>query len=167
MQDIMEGKVVKVFMNIPSSNLSVWALRWVSVLLIGLQSCSPDLSDDQIPFQPFPDIVLNLNLPDNIALKTKGSSKAISGGVRGIIVYCRDVGVYYAYERNCSFHPNDACATVNIDPSTLFMIDQCCGSQFDFSTGIPTGGAAWRPLQKYKTVFDGADLIITDEVVLD
>jgi Rieske Fe-S protein len=128
-------------------------------------SCSPDLSDDQIPYQPFPDIVLNLNLPDNIALKSKGISKEIDGGVRGIIVYCQDLGVYYAYERNCSYHPNEACATVNIDNSKLFMFDPCCGSTFDFATGNPTGGIAWRPLVQYKTAFNGVDLIISDEVI--
>jgi hypothetical protein len=135
------------------------------VLLAGLFACSPDLSDDQIPYQPFPDIILNLNLPDNIALKSKGISKAIDGGVRGIIVYCKDVGVYLAYERNCSYHPNDACATVNIDNSLLFMTDPCCGSTFDLSTGNPMGGIAWRPLIKYKTTYTGADLIITDQVI--
>lgn len=165
MPDIMVEKVVKVFMNILSRNYSVLSLRWINAVLIGLLGCSPDLSDDQIPYQPFPDIILNLNLPDNIALKNKGFSKEISGGIRGIIVYCQEVGVYYAYERNCSYHPNDACATVNVDNSKLFMIDPCCGSSFDFSTGDPTGGVAWRPLQKYQTSFNGADLVISDQVV--
>ena len=161
----MGEKVVKVFMNILNRKYSVLSMRWIIVAFIGLAGCSPDLSDDQIPYQPFPDIILNLNLPDNIALKTKGTSKEIDGGIRGIIIYCQDVGVYQAFERNCSFHPNDACATVNVDNSKLFMVDPCCGSSFEFSTGNPTGGAAWRPLQRYQTSFNGIDLIITDEVV--
>lgn len=165
MPDIMVEKVVEVFMNIHRANFSVLSLRWVNVLLIGVLGCSPDLSDDQIPYVPFPDIILNLNLPDNLVLKTTGASKEISGGVRGIIVYCKETSIYYAYERNCSYHPNDACATVNVDNSKLFMIDPCCGSSFDFSTGNPTGGIAWRPLQKYSASFNGADLIITDRVV--
>lgn len=162
MRDILDGKAEKVFMNILRHSIFGLSRR---ILLVGLVACSPDLSDDQIPYQPFPDIILNLNLPDNIALKSKGISKAIDGGVRGIIVYCENAGVYFAYERNCSFHPNDACATVNIDNSLLFMTDPCCGSTFDFSTGYPMGGVAWRPLIKYKTTYNGADLIITDEVV--
>lgn len=161
----MEEKVVKVFMNIQNRKFLLVQGHWIYVALIGLLGCTPDLSDDQIPFQPFPDIIINLNLPENIALKSKGISKEIDGGTRGIIVYCEDIGVYYAYERNCSFHPNDACATVNIDNSKLFMVDPCCGSSFDFSTGKPTGGIAWRPLLMYKTTYNGADLIITDEII--
>lgn len=161
----MEEKVVKVFMIIRRLPVGISKLRWVNFLLIAVLACSPDLSDDPIPYTPFPDIVLNLNLPDNIALRSKGVAKEINGGVRGIIVYCEDVGVYHAYERNCSFHPNDACATVNIDISNLYMQDPCCGSTFDFSTGNPIGGVAWRPLQKYRATFNGFDLVITDEVV--
>ena len=165
MQDIMVEKVVKVFMSIRSRNFLALSLLWMSAVLVGLAGCSPDLSDDQIPYQPFADISLNLNLPENIALKTKGNTKEINGGIRGIIIYCQDVGVYYAYERNCSYHPNDACATVNVDNSKLFLIDPCCGSSFDFSTGNPMGGVAWRPLQKYQTSFNGVDLTITDQVI--
>jgi hypothetical protein len=161
----MEEKVVKVFMIIRSSSFYSTPQRWIQVVAFTLLGCSPDMSDDPIPYQPFPDIILNLALPENIALKSKGNAREINGGVRGIIVYCADPGVYVAFERNCSYHPNDACATVNIDNSKLFMTDPCCGSSFDFSTGLPTGGVAWRPLQEYQTSYNGFDLIITDQVV--
>ncbi len=158
----MVEKVEKVFMSILHS---VQSQRYFQLVFLLLVACSPDMSDDQIPYQPFPNIVLNLNLPENFALKSKGSVKLVNGGIRGIIVYCEDVGVYHAYERNCSYHPNDACATVNVDNSNLFMIDPCCGSSFEFTTGNPTGGAAWRPLQEYQATYDGIDLIITDDVI--
>lgn len=158
----MVEKVEKVFMSILHS---IQAQRYLQLVFLLLVACSPDMSDDQIPYQPFPNIVLNLNLPENFALKSKGSVKLVNGGIRGIIVYCEDVGVYHAYERNCSYHPNDACATVNVDNSNLFMIDPCCGSSFEFATGNPTGGAAWRPLQEYQATYNGIDLIITDDVI--
>ena len=140
----------------------------VSVVLTMLlfSNCSPDPSDDAIPPISFPDKVLNLNLPDNIILRSKGASRAYNDiGVRGVIVYCVDIGVYHTYERNCSYQPNEACATVNVDVSNLFMVDPCCNSTFDFNTGMPSGGVAWRPLRQYKTTFNGTDLVITDEVV--
>jgi len=141
---------------------------WIGVLLTVMLfcSCSSDQGDDPIPPASFPDKVLNLNLPDNIILRNKGASRAYNDiGVRGVIVYCLDLGVYHTYERNCSYHPNDACATVNIDVSTLFMTDPCCNSTFDFNTGMPSGGVAFRPLRQYKTKFNGTDLVISDEVV--
>lgn len=136
------------------------------VLLLLLTSCSPDFSDDSIPPSHFPDIVLNLSLPSNIGLATKGGYKLINdGGVRGIILYCEEVGTYHAYERNCSYRPNEACATVDVDVSKLFMLDPCCGSSFDFTTGKPIGGVAWRPLRQYQAVANGSELIITEDIV--
>jgi len=165
MQDTMAEKVAKVFMSIRSLECRATRRRWIFVFVVIVLGCSPDLSDNPIPYQAFPDIILNLNLPENIGLKTKGNAREINGGVRGIIVYCQDAGVYYAYERNCSYRPNEACATVNIDASKLYMIDPCCGSTFNFSTGQPLGGVAWRPLQMYQADYDGFNLVITDNVI--
>lgn len=134
----------------------------ISCIII-LTACTPNDYDDPIPYQPFPDIVLNLALPEYIGLKTTGATLAIDGGIRGIIVYCKQPGEYVAHERNCSYHPNDACATVNVDASKLFLIDPCCGSTFDLATGMPTGGIAIRPLAQYETTYDGLNLTITDE----
>jgi len=145
--------------------LQKFTVRLIAALLI-LTGCSRDLSDDEIPPSSFPDIVIDLSLPSNIALATKGGYKEINeGGVRGIIVYCQDVGVYHAYERNCSYTPNQACATVNVDASKLFMTDPCCSSMFDFSTGQPIGGPAWRPLRQYQATANGVELVITENIV--
>lgn len=143
----------------------IGALPALIILLIIITACEPNEYDDPVPYAPFPDIVLNLNLPENIGLKTTGATLAVSGGVRGIIVYCKQPNDYVAYERNCSYHPNDACATVNVDVSKLFLVDPCCGSTFDLPTGNPTGGLAVRPLVQYKTTYDGFNLTITDEVI--
>jgi nitrite reductase/ring-hydroxylating ferredoxin subunit len=134
-------------------------------LTLALLGCTPDLQDDPIPFVPFPAIVINLNLPEYIALKTDGGYQEISGGVRGIILYRKSSAEYLAWEMNCSFRPNDACATVNVHSSGLYMTDPCCSSNFDFSTGVPTAGPAWRPLQRYATQLSGSTLTVTDQVV--
>jgi hypothetical protein len=127
--------------------------------------CSPDLSDDPIPYQPFSDIVINLSLPTYNSLKVDGGFATTGGGIRGIIIYRLNSTTYLAYERNCSFHPNDACATVDIDVTGLYMIDPCCGSTFNFSSGAVIGGIAWRPLRQYNTSLDYNELTITDEVL--
>ena len=133
---------------------------------IGMMGCQPDLTDEAIPWQPFDVVNLNLNLPEYINLKMEGSYIYLDDpGVRGIIVYHQTGSNYFAYERNCSFQPNSACATVEVHASTLFMFCPCCSSNFDFDTGYPTGGAAWRPLRRYETSLNGSTLTITDEVV--
>ncbi|MCU0358743.1 MAG: hypothetical protein MUE95_14320 [Cyclobacteriaceae bacterium] len=133
--------------------------------LVTVSGCSPDLTDDPIPPVFFENIVLNLSLPENSDLMTQGF-KYIGGraGVRGIIVYRRTPTQFLAFERNCSYLPNSACATVDVHSSTLFMQDVCCSSTFNWE-GNPTGGPAWRPLRQYATFLTGNILTITDEVI--
>jgi hypothetical protein len=139
--------------------------RIISLLLIlVLPSCKQDFSDAPIPEAFFPDIILNLNLPEHIALRSdEGVFSIPDKGVRGILVYRKSATSYLAYERNCSYQPNDACATVDPHISNLFMIDSCCGTSFGFEDGEPTGGPGWRPLRRYKTFLDGTDLTIISE----
>ena len=138
------------------------------IFVIRFSSCTPELSDDAIPYLPFSPITMNLNLPENNPLRTDGGYKVISsseGGVQGIILYRVDASTYIAYERNCSFQPNGACVTVEVHNSGLYMLDPCCSSTFFFATGQPMGGPAWRPLRKYETLLTGTDLTITDTIV--
>ncbi len=136
--------------------------RYCFLLLL---ACSPDLEDDPIPFIAFSPISINLNLPEFVGLKTDGGYKEIGGGVRGIVVYRKNSAEYLAWEKNCSFQPNDVCATVNVHISGLYLTDACCNSNFDFSSGLPTSGPAWRPLQRYATQLNGSELLVTDQIV--
>lgn len=142
-------------------------LTWPTLLLLmfSLIKCTPDLSDAAIPYQPFSPIQINLNLPEYNSLRTTGGYKYVDGGIRGIILYHKSSAEYLAFERNCSYHPNDACATVEVHISTLYMIDPCCNSSFDFATGVPTGGVAWRPLRQYEVLLSGTELTITDTIL--
>ena len=135
------------------------------LLLLVITGCKPERSDYPVPFIPFVDIVINLNLPQYISLRSDGGYSLIDGGVRGIILYRVNSSTYMAYERNCSFRPNEACATVNVHNSGLFMEDPCCSSSFNFSDGNPTGGPAWRPLVRYRTQLSGLSLTISSEVI--
>jgi hypothetical protein len=135
-------------------------------LLLVLSSCEPQITDDPIPWLAFPEIVLNLNLPENASLRVDQGIKEVNdGGVRGIIVYRINSTTFRAYERNCSFQPNDAGATVNVHSSHLYLVDHSCGSSFSLEEGEPTGGPAWRPLRQYRTVFANYTLTITDETI--
>lgn len=127
-------------------------------------SCEPDVSDDEIPYVQFPDIIINLNLPTYTDLKFDGGYVYIGGGVRGIILYRQNMSTYIAYERNSSYHPFEACATVDVHNSNLYMLDTCSGSTFDFNTGNPTNGPAIRPLRRYVVQLSSFELTVTDEI---
>jgi nitrite reductase/ring-hydroxylating ferredoxin subunit len=128
-------------------------------------SCEPDLSDDPIPYVPFATLTINTNLPEFQTLHTRGYAEINDIGVRGVILYKQDASTYRAYERNCSYHPADACATVSVHVSNIYMIDNCCNSTFDFATGNPTGGPAWRPLRQYATSASGSQVTISSDIV--
>lgn len=156
MPGIWGANLEKVFMSIRNRSL------FILLLLI---SCQSEPTDDPIPYLPFNDIVINLSFPEYTTLRVDGGHKEVNGGIRGIILYRVSESLYMAYERNCSYHPNEACATVNIHSSGLYMIDPCCGSTFSFTDGSPMGGIAWRPLQRYRTDLNGFNLTISDEVI--
>ncbi len=129
-------------------------------------ACQPNLGDDPIPIVNFPDFVINLTAPEYQPLTINGGYKEINSiGVRGVIVYRVDASTFHAYERNCTFHPNDACATVNVHSSLLYLVDPCCNSTFSFSSGQPTSGVATRPLRQYAADLSGLQLTITSEII--
>jgi len=132
-------------------------------LMILLGACNSGPMDDPIPVASFPDIVIDINLPSYVKLRTDGQYVEEKGGIRGIIVYRINAFSFQAYERNCSYHPNDACATVNVHSSGLYMTDPCCNSNFSFTDGSATGGVAWQPLRRYRTQVSGTTLTISDE----
>lgn len=137
-----------------------------AVTLMHLASCTPEMTDDPIPIKVFNDLTINLNLPEYAPLRTDGGYKVFNNiGVRGVIVYRRDAFNILAYERNCSFHPNEAGATIDIHISGLYLFDPSCGSSFNFSDGSASGGPAWRPLRQYRTEVSGSILVITDDIL--
>ena len=130
---------------------------------IALNGCEDEQLEDQIPYQSFSNIVINLNGQQYLDLNSLGYVP-IDGGVKGIMLYKNPFeSEYVAYERNCSFEPNSSCARVEVDGSGLFMIDPCCESQFNFEGGLPIAGPATIPLRRYRTFLDGHFLTITDE----
>lgn len=138
----------------------------VLLAVAAITSCQPDPSDDPIPFVAFSPYMINLSAPEFLPLTIDGGYKEIGAiGVRGVILYRQDAATFLAFERNCTFRPNEACATVNVHSSMLFMVDPCCSSTFSFAGGMPTGGVATRALRQYATELVGSQLTISDEII--
>ena len=125
------------------------------------QACDDNMIEDGIP-QVIVNETINLSNYQYQALGVVGGFVYIKSGVRGIIIYRQSANNYLAIERNCTFQPLDACADVSVDQSTLFLVDSCCNSTFDFN-GFPTGGPASLQLRQYKTILNGNYLTITNE----
>lgn len=78
-------------------------------------------------------------------------------GVNGIIIFHKDINQYLAFERTCSYDPNESCAIVelNDENNPTLMVDSCCNSYFLLEDGTPIQGPALLPLKQYNTSFDG------------
>lgn len=159
MRDTMEGNQGRA--SITTNKLT---LILVGVLFI-ISSCNDSPYREEIPFASFPDIYIQLDLPQYNDLAVDGGYILLNEGVRGIILYRENTSTYHAYERNCSYRPHEAGATVNVHASELYMTDPSCKSSFSFSNGYPTGGPAQFPLREYQVSLNRRTLTITDEPI--
>ena len=130
--------------------------------MLVMSACNDSVFDDGIPLV-YVHETINLNNFQYQPLSVIGGFAYINGGVRGIIVYRQTINKFIAFERNCTFQPMSECADVSVDNSTLFLVDSCCQSTFDFD-GYPTGGPASFPLRKYNTFLDQNYLTITSDI---
>lgn len=131
------------------------------VLVFLTLACEPQFFEVPIPYVPV-NIEIDINNPQFSTLNTNNYAYLNSEGVRGIIIYKKSRNQYIAFERNCSYTPNQACATVDVHSSGLYMIDTCCSSIFDFN-GDPIGGPAISPLLRYNTSLNGNFLRIYND----
>jgi hypothetical protein len=124
--------------------------------------CRSEFIEEPIPLVP---VNFNINLmnPQFLDLQDLGWVYLNNEGVRGVVIIKKSPGDYLVLDRNCSFRPNDACATVDMHPSGFYLIDTCCGSTFDLD-GFPSSGPAINPLRNYFVRLEGDYLHVTNEL---
>jgi len=101
------------------------------------------------------DIYIYTNNPSFVDVSIVGGWTYITGGVRGILVYRKSQTEFMTYDRNCTYDPNQPCATVKVDATNILAKDTCCGSTYSIYDGTVTGGPAGLPLKQYHNNFDG------------
>jgi nitrite reductase/ring-hydroxylating ferredoxin subunit len=131
----------------------------VAFLIVVFSACK---KDDRIPYVPV-NFQLSLNQPAYQELKTPGNSVSITGGVRGIIVYCNYADDYVALERNCPYQPFNDSARIYIDSTGLFAVCKHCNSKFFLMDGSIVEGVAGQNLLQYNTYLENNILYITNQ----
>lgn len=140
--------------NISKIAIFLFLLSFFSVL----PACE---REDRIPYVQV-DFVLYLDLPEFQELKTPGNYLYLTGGVRGIIMYCEFTDSYKAYERNCPFEPADANSILDVDSTGLFLVCRHCESKFMILDGSVINGPTKRPLLQYPTYLNNNVLTISN-----
>jgi len=101
------------------------------------------------------DIYIYANNPSFIDVSVVGGWTYVMGGVRGILLYRKSNTEFMAYDRNCTYQPNQPCATVVMDVNNIEAKDTCCHSRFSIYDGSVFQGPAALPLKAYNTSYDG------------
>ena len=130
----------------------------ILLLLISSLGCKKD-NNANIPYVPV-NIYMHTTDPQFIELNAVNSWIYLTGGSRGIIVYKVSNDQFRAFDRHCTFQPENSCALVSVETNNISAIDDCCGSQFLITDGSVLRSPAVMPLKEYNTSFDGATLRI-------
>lgn len=125
----------------------------VSLFVLVSPSCKKNSGDNNIPNVTV-DLIISLGLPQYASLNSIGNSLAVSGGVKGIVIYRRSIDEFTASERACPYDPSVNQAIVEIDTSQVIGVDRNCGSKFSFADGSIIQGPATRPLKQYVCEYD-------------
>jgi Rieske Fe-S protein len=104
------------------------------------------------------DVMIYTNNPAYVNLNVIGGWVYVDGGARGLIIYRKSNDEFAAYDRNCTYNPSDACATVHMETDNITASDTCCGSRFQVIDGSVIKGPAAQGLRRYQTTFDGSVL---------
>lgn len=142
------------------------------IVFLFFNNCDKDPADGYyyIPEVPV-NRTVNLNLPSYQQLSIPGNYFYFpNDGYRGIILYHSIDDTYIAFERACTYRPDDDCSTISVDHSGTYMkcgkyegneFITCCQSQFDMD-GFVMQGPAKYPLKQYQVTRSGSVLYITN-----
>lgn len=109
--------------------------------------------------QVIPSVPVNISFDTNTELANLGvGSTMISpkgGGFMGILIYRNSLSEYYAFERTCTYYPNDTSAVV-AEKGDVIAVCPKCGSTFLITAGgaLVNKGPARLPLKQYRTYLD-------------
>jgi len=134
--------------------------NWLYIIIVSIlfTGCSKN-EEGTIPLVRVDTTIYTSN-PSFNTISVPGTWMYINGGSKGIIIYRISNEEFKAYDRHCTFEPNNNCILVSVDDTNITGVDDCCGSTFILTDGSVTKGPATVPLKQYQTSFDGAVLRI-------
>ncbi len=107
-------------------------------------------SCDKINESPIPDVYVSFTVDLHIAneLTIPGTSVFFpQAGFGGVIIYCFDQGMWYAFDAACTLEASRNCIVKN---ESGLAECPCCGSQFVLpNSGYPVKAPATVPLKHY------------------
>ena len=141
---------MKLFFKIAISSLLLF-------LSITFSACKKKNKEQYIPYV-YVDFYVSPSNPQFVALGSPGGWAYVTGGSRGIIIYCSANNEYAAFDRHCPYLPENSCGLVEVSKSNIMAVDSCCGSEFLLTDGSVLKSPSKYPLLRYQTTFDGSQI---------
>lgn len=129
-----------------------------AILLCVFPACD---KENRIPYV-YVNFVVYPNLPEYASIKTPGNFIYLTGGVKGIILYCKFTDEYLAYERNCPNDPYQKNAILDVDSTGLFLVCRNCDLKFSIYDGSIVESPSKYPVLRYQTYLDNQALYINN-----
>ncbi len=119
-----------------TNKLSIITMRKLFLLFLIILhfSCEKNEVNDILPNVPV-NIIINLDLPQFIKLKTPPNWEYAKGGINGILIQSTGLTpAYKAYDRAC---PNNDCTSEMVFDGSLKMKCPCDNSEYSIIDGSP------------------------------
>tara|TARA_R110001583_G_scaffold8413_1_gene40181 strand:- start:3109 stop:3528 length:420 start_codon:yes stop_codon:yes gene_type:complete len=130
-------------------------------LAISFFSCEKNETNDILPNVSF-SIIINLDLPQYISLRTPSGWAYTNGGIQGIIIQNTGIGnpPYKAFERAC---PTNDCSTPMTFDGSLKLKCICDNNEYSIYDGSPQTTGNSQFAREYRvTKINGGALNITN-----
>lgn len=138
-------------------------------ILVGVACRKGPTGADVIPNVPV-SLTVNLDLPKYFDLAITGTWMYFPDGYKGLILYHAYDNEYYAFDRACSYQPQNTCSQLWMDSTTkIYMFcgeyingeyKKCCDSRFEIPGGFPVQAPASQPMRMYNITRSGNTLYI-------
>jgi len=144
------------------TNMNKLVIFPVIALLIVLSCNKNTANSDPIADVPV-NLTINMALPSYTHLLDPGTFVFENGGIKGVVVVHHTDDQFYAFDRSCSFQPNNACSKIEVDSTVLVFrcgetkaagFEKCCDSRF-FMNGQVLDGPANFGLKHYQVIKSG------------
>ena len=139
--------------NIPKSTKLYLFFIFIAISILFIRCDKSNIPDAPVNF------TIEIDDPLFLDLAVIGNHVFIkNAGVNGIIIYRSGINEFIAYDRTCTYKPEENCAVIDDENLMGYVQCPCCGSKFSLAYSYPTEGEATRSLKKYNTNFDGTFL---------
>lgn len=124
---------------------------YFTALMLLLHACRKADNNQVVPAIPT-DITISLANPLYMNLNQIGGFAYIPNvGYKGIVVQCINTDQWVAFDRACSYAPNQACHLVTVDTAQVFALKcTCCSSKWASDGGVPIQAPANMRLGAFK-----------------